>query len=46
MLRYRTCVLKVDVLWSDLHIQQGGLDVGMTHQLHERGQADAGPDHI
>jgi hypothetical protein len=25
---------------------QGSLDVGVTHQLHQRGQADAGKHHI
>ena len=39
-------VLQVDVLWRDLHIVQGCLDVGVTHQLHQRGQADAGTHHI
>jgi len=33
-------ILQVDVLRSDLHVTQGSLDVGVTHQVHERGQAD------
>ena len=46
MLRHGACILQVDVLWGDLHIEQRGLDVGVTHQLHERGQADAGAHHV
>ena len=38
--------MKVDILWGDLHIVQRGLDIGVTHQLHERGQAYAGTYHI
>jgi hypothetical protein len=39
-------VLEIDILRRDLHIVQGGFDVSMTHQLHERGQADSGTHHI
>ena len=39
-------VLKIDVLRRDLHIVQSGLDVGMTHQLHECRQAHPGAHHI
>jgi hypothetical protein len=39
-------ILKIDVLRGDLHIVQGGFDVGVAHQLHESGQADAGAHHI
>ena len=46
MLGYGASVLEIDVLRSDLHIQQGGLNIGMTHQAHERGEADAGPQHV
>ena len=46
MLRYRTCVLNVHLLWSDLHVEQRGFDSGMTHQLHKCGQTDTGPHHI
>src|SRR5262249_44710422 len=46
LLRHRPGILKVDVLWGDLHIAQRGLNVGMTHQLHEGGQADTGADHV
>jgi hypothetical protein len=45
-LRSGAGVLKVDVLRGDLHIVQGSLDVGVPHQLHQRGQADAGAHHI
>ena len=46
MLRYGTCVLKVDVLRGYQHIEQRGLDVCVTHQLHERGQTHTGADHV
>ena len=36
VLRHGTCILQVDVLWSDLHVDERGLDVCVTHQLHER----------
>src|SRR5208282_900629 len=45
-LRYRAGILKVDILRGDLHIAQRGLDVGVTHQVHECGQAHAGENHI
>ena len=45
-LRRGAGVLKIDVLRGDLHIVQGGFDVGVAHQLHQRGQADAGAHHI
>ena len=45
-LRSGAGVLKVDVLRRDLHIVQSGLDVGVTHQLHKRGQADASTHHV
>jgi hypothetical protein len=44
--RRGTGILKIDVLRGDLHIVQSGLDVGMAHQLHKSGQADAGTHHI
>ena len=46
MLSYGARILKINILWSDLNIQQCGLDVGMTHQLHERGKTDAGAHHV
>ena len=46
VLGHGACILKVDLLWSDLHIEQCGLDIGMTHQLHECGQADASSHHV
>ena len=45
-LRRGAGILKVDVLRRDLYLVQGGLDVGVTHQLHQRGQADAGAHHV
>jgi hypothetical protein len=38
--------LVIDIERRDLHIDEGGLDLGMPHQLHERWQADAGTHHI
>jgi hypothetical protein len=32
-------ILQINILWSDLNIEQSGLDVGMTHPLHERGKS-------
>ena len=46
MLRHGTCILKVDVLWSDLHVDERSLDVCVAHQLHERGQARLIPARI
>ena len=46
MLGYGARVLEVDVLRSDLHIEQGGLDIGVAHQAHECGETDAGPQHV
>jgi len=31
-----------NILWSDLHVEQRSLDISVTHQLHERGQAHPG----
>ena len=45
-LRRGAGVLKIDILRRDLHVVQGGFDVGMPHQLHECGQAHAGAHHI
>jgi hypothetical protein len=33
-------------LWRDLNISQGSLDVGVTHQLHKRGQANPSAHHV
>ena len=46
MLGHGTCILNVDVLWSDLHLEQRSLDISVTHQLHECGQAHTGADHV
>ena len=45
-LRRRAGVLQIDILRRDLHIVHGGFDVSVAHQLHQRGQADAGAYHI
>ena len=39
-------ILLIDLERSDLHIDEGGLDICMTHQLHEGRQANAGANHI
>lgn len=39
-------VLKADILGSDPDIKQCSLDVRVSHQLHKRGQTDAGSDHV
>jgi hypothetical protein len=46
MVGYGACALEVDVLRSDLYIEQGGLDIGVARQAHERGEADTGPPHV
>jgi hypothetical protein len=45
-LRRRAGILKIDILGRDLHVVQRGFDVGVSHQLHQRGQADTGAYHI
>jgi hypothetical protein len=39
-------VLLINILRSELNVDQSGVDLGVTHELHERGEADAGADHI
>ena len=39
-------ILLIDLERSDLHIDERGLDLCMSHQLHEGRQADAGAHHI
>jgi hypothetical protein len=46
VLRHCARILNIDVLWGDLPIGQRGLNVGVTHQLHERGQAYPGTYHV
>jgi len=46
VLRDGTRILKVEVLRGDQHIEQRGLDIRVTHQLHERGQTHTGADHV
>lgn len=43
---HRACVLKVNILRSDLHVDQRRLDISVSHKLHERGQTDAFPHHV
>src|SRR4029077_590762 len=45
-LRHGACVLKIDILRSDLNVEQSCLDISVTHELHERRQADAFPHHV
>ena len=42
----RSRILLIDLERSDLHIDERGLDLRMSHQLHEGGQANAGAHHI
>jgi len=46
VLRSGTGILQINVLWSDLHIVHGGFDIGVSHQLHQRRQADTGAHHV
>ena len=39
-------ILLIDILRRDADVDHGGLDLRVSHQLHERGQADAGADHV
>ena len=39
-------VLQIDILGSDPDIKQCSLNVRVSHQLHERGQTDAGSYHV
>ena len=39
-------ILLVDLKRSNLHVDERGLNVGVSHQPHERRQADAGTHHI
>ena len=42
----RSRILLIDLQRRDLHIEERGLDLRMSHQLHEGWQANAGADHI
>ena len=42
----RSRILLIDLQRRDLHIDERGLDLRMSHQLHECWQADAGTHHI
>jgi hypothetical protein len=39
-------VLLAHVLRGEVNIDQGGLDVAMSHELHQRRQADAVAQHV
>ena len=39
-------VLLPDVLRSDLQVDHRGLNLCMTHELRQRREANAGPDHV
>src|ERR1039458_4778609 len=45
-LRGRAGILQIDVLRCDLYVVHGGFDVGVSHQLHECGQADTCTHHV
>jgi hypothetical protein len=42
----RASVLLPDVLWSELKVDHGGLNLRVTHELHQRREADARPEHV
>src|ERR1022692_1828457 len=39
-------ILLPDVLWSELDVDQRGLNLCMPHELHQRRKANAGADHV
>ena len=39
-------VLLPDVLRSDLQVDHGGLNLCMAHEMHQRREANAGPEHV
>ena len=45
-IRYGSCVLQIDILRSDLNIDQSRLDISVSHELHESRQTNAFPHHI
>src|SRR4030095_5002589 len=45
-LSYSVDKLLVNILRSDADVDHGCLDLRVSHQLHERRQADAGADHV
>src|SRR6266568_1942545 len=38
--------LSPDVLWRQLYVEHGGVDMSMPHEAHQGGQRDAGPHHV
>ena len=45
-LRNSPCILLIDVERRYVDVDQSGLYVGMAHQFHQCGQADAGTHHV
>ena len=41
-----TRILLEDIERSDFHVDESGLDVRVSHQVHEGGQAHTGAQHI
>jgi len=39
-------ILPVDFFGGELYIDHGGLNLAMSHELHQRGQADAVAQHV
>ena len=35
-----------DIAWSELHIEHGGVDVGVAHEVHERRERDSAAGHV
>ena len=45
-IRYGSCVLQIDILRSDLNVDQSRLDISVPHESHEGRQTDAFPHHV
>jgi hypothetical protein len=39
-------ILPVDLFRGELHIEHGGLNLAMTHEVHQRRQAEAVAQHV
>src|SRR5256885_2205058 len=46
VLSNRASVLLPDVLWSELNVDQCGLNLCMPHELHQRREANTRADHV
>ena len=42
----RTVILLPNILWRQLHVKHGGVDVSVSHQMLQGGQGNAGSHHI